>query len=345
MNMHTVHSCSRRNFLTVSAAGATLASTVLAEKAAGKVQRHHALVAITLDLEMSRNFPTWDQTHWDYEKGNLNDETKRWAVEACRQVRQAGGLAHCFAVGRVFEQADVSWLRGIVEAGHAVGNHTYDHVNVKAQGPEALQFRFRRCPWLIEGKSVERVVRENIQWTTAALRTRIGVAPAGFRTPGGFANGLRDREDVQRLLQKLGFAWVSSLYPDHAVGPAHQEPTPAVLESIVQAQRRAQPFVYPSGLVEVPMSPISDIGAFRTGRWRLDWFLTAVHRSLEWCIAKRAVFDFLCHPSCMYVVDPKFRTIELICDLVRRSGERAALVTLDRIAERVRPAREVASPF
>src|SRR5438477_329500 len=83
-----------------------------------------ALVAITLDLEMSRNFPAWETTHWDYEKGNLNDETKRWSVEACRRVRQAGGHAHCFAVGRVFEQADVTWLRDLVRAGHAVGHHT-----------------------------------------------------------------------------------------------------------------------------------------------------------------------------------------------------------------------------
>jgi prepilin-type N-terminal cleavage/methylation domain-containing protein/prepilin-type processing-associated H-X9-DG protein len=43
----------------------------------------------------------------------------------------------------------------------------------------------------------------------------------------------------------------------------------------------------------------------------------------------------------VYVIDPKFQTIELICELVRRSGERAALVTLGRIAERVRPARVI----
>ena len=125
-------------------------------------QANPALIAVTLDLEMSRNFPTWDDTHWDYEKGNLNDETKRWAVEACRRVRRAGGVAHCFAVGRVFEQADVSWLAEIAAAGHAVGNHTYDHVNVKATKPGDIQFRFRRSPWLIEGKSPQEVIRENI---------------------------------------------------------------------------------------------------------------------------------------------------------------------------------------
>jgi peptidoglycan/xylan/chitin deacetylase (PgdA/CDA1 family) len=319
---------SRRAFLAASAASAAVA------QADEPAPARRALVAITLDLEMSRNFPTWEQTHWDYEKGNLNDETKRWAVEACRRIRQAGGHAHCFAVGRVFEQADVSWLRGIVQAGHAVGNHTYDHVNLLARWPEDIQFRFRRCPWLIEGKAVADVIRDNIQLTTAALRTRVGIGPAGFRTPGGFTDGLRGREDLQRMLLGLGFAWVSSLYPAHAVGAPHEEPTATVVDSIVQAQRRAQPFVYPTGLVEVPMSPISDIGAFRTGRWRLEWFLNVVRRSLDWCIDHQAAFDFLCHPSCMYVVDPQLRTIELICDRVRQAGDRAALVTLDRIAAR-----------
>jgi peptidoglycan/xylan/chitin deacetylase (PgdA/CDA1 family) len=212
----------------------------------------------------------------------------------------------------------VGWLRGIVEAGHAVGNHTYDHVNVKAEWPEAIQFRFRRCPWLIEGKTVEQVVRENIQLTTAALRTRVGIPPAGFRTPGGFSNGLRDRDALQRMLQNLGFSWVSSLYPDHAVGPARREPTPQVVQSIVEAQRRAQPFRYPTGLVEITESQIADC---------------RLQICVQICNLKSAIL------SVVYVVDPEFRTIESTCDMVRRSGERAALVTLDRVADRLRPAR------
>lgn len=321
----------RREF--IAAAGAALATPILAMTPAQL--RERCLVAITLDLEMSRNFPTWETTHWDYEKGNLNAETKRYAVEAGRRVRRHGGVIHYFAVGQVFEQADVSWLRGLVQAGHPVGNHTYDHVYVLAQWPEEIQFRFRRCPWLIEGRTVSQVIRDNVQLCTTALRTRVGIPPAGFRTPGGFTNGLRDHPTVQQLFQNLGYTWVSSLYPSHAVGPARQDPNEEVLSSIVQAQRNAQPFVYPRGLIEIPMSPISDIGAFRGGRWTLNAFLAAIRRSLEWCIENRAVFDFLCHPSCMYVVDPEFRTIEMICDMVRRAGERAAIVDLGTIARRM----------
>src|SRR5256885_349624 len=82
-----------------------------------------ALIAITLDLEMSRNFPTWDTTHWDYEKGNLDADTKAYAVEAAHRVKDKGGVIHYFCVGRVLEQENVDWLKELVADGHKVGNH------------------------------------------------------------------------------------------------------------------------------------------------------------------------------------------------------------------------------
>jgi hypothetical protein len=296
-----------------------------------------ALIGITLDLEMSRNFPTWDETHWDYEKGNLNEETKRYAAEACRRVKAAGGVLHCFAVGRVCEQESVEWLKDIARAGHPIGNHTYDHVNVTATRPEDIQFRFRRAPWLVQGKEPRDVIRENIRLTTAALQTRVGIEPAGFRTPGGFTNGLANRPDVRLLLADLGFSWVSSKYPAHPMSEAGQQPGPVVFDSLVKAQAEAQPFTYSGGLIEVPMSPISDIGAFRTGRWKLEWFLKAVRLGVEWAIDHRATFDFLGHPSCLYVTDPELKAVGLICDLVNKAGKRAALVDLGTLAQRAKP--------
>lgn len=294
-----------------------------------------ARIALTLDLEMSRNFPTWESTHWDYEKGNLDEPTKRYTVEAARRVRAAGGVVHCFVVGRVLEQPDVGWLAGLAADGHPLGNHTYDHVNVRATRAEDLQPRFQRAPWLLRGQSAAEAIRENILLTTKALRQRLGVAPAGFRTPGGFADGLRQHGAVRTLLADLGFSWVSSLYPAHPVGAPFAEPSAAVLDGIVAAHAAAQPHRYPDGLVEVPMSPISDIGAFRTGRWRLPWFLDALRRCITWTIDHGAVFDFLGHPSCLSVVDPGFEAIDLICGMVRDAGDRAALVDLDTIAREV----------
>jgi len=142
-----------------------------------------ALVAITLDLEMSRNFPSWDDTHWDYEKGNLNEPTKRYATQAAKRVAKHGGRVHCFVVGRVLEQENVDWLKALAEAGHSLGNHTYDHVNVRAKTPEAIQFRFRRSPWLIEGRTPAEVIRENIRMTNVAMQERLRISATGFRTP------------------------------------------------------------------------------------------------------------------------------------------------------------------
>jgi hypothetical protein len=85
-------------------------------------KRH--LIAITLDLEMSRQYPTWDQMRWDYEKGNLDDATKRYAVEAARRIKAEEGVIHFFAVGQTMEQDDVGWLKEIVAQGHPVGNLT-----------------------------------------------------------------------------------------------------------------------------------------------------------------------------------------------------------------------------
>jgi peptidoglycan/xylan/chitin deacetylase (PgdA/CDA1 family) len=326
---------SRRQFL----AGAVAATAGLARlrplaAAPPSAPPRKAQIAITLDLEMSRNFPAWDDTHWDYEKGNLNDETKRYTVEACRRVKAAGGVLHTFSVARVCEQADVDWLKGIAAAGHPVGNHTYDHVNVTATRAADIQFRFQRSPWLVAGRSPAEVIRENIRLASVALKTRLGVEPAGFRTPGGFATGLIDRPDVQQMLLDLGFTWTSSLYPPHPLGEPGHEPTAEIYQAIVDTAARAQPFRYETGLIEVPMSAPSDITAFRGGRWQLAWFVEAVRRGVTWAIDNRAAYDFLGHPSCLYVTDPQFRTIDMICDLVRAAGERAEIVDLGALAQR-----------
>ena len=332
---------SRRDFLTASAlmgGGLLVGSRGFAQETRRSLaaDSNKALIAITLDREMSRNFPVWEDTHWDYEKGNLNDPTKQYCVDAARRVKAQGGVIHFFAVGRVLEQENVDWLKEIVRTGHPVGNHTYDHVYVLAKKPEDVQFRFKRAPWLIAGKTAAEAIRENIQSTTAALKNRLGIEPAGFRTPGGFDPGLDGREDVQRMLLDLGYSWISCKAPKVDLGPAGTTPAPAVFDAIARAQAAAQPLVYPTGLIDIPMSPISDVAAFRNGRWKLDQFLKAIRVGVEWAIEHRAVYDFLAHPSVLYPSDPKFKAIDLICDLVKKAGNRAALVDLDTIAERVK---------
>lgn len=321
----TTWNAARRAFL------ASMAGSLLARPQTNR----QALIGISLDLEMSRNFPAWDVTHWDYHKGDLNEDSKKYTVEACRRVKRAGGVVHTFVVGQVLEQENVDWLKGIIREGHRAGNHTYDHVNVKARTVEEVQFRFRRAPWLAHGQTPLDVIRANIVMNHRAMRSRLGIDPDGFRTPGGFANGLHDSPVLQQLVLECGYSWCTTMAGAPAVQPG-VEPSPALLDEMVKAQATAQPFVYPSGLVEVPISPPSDIHAFRNGRWKLESFLTAIRRGVTWAIENRATFDFLSHPSCLGVVDPGFRTIDMICEMVQASKGRARIAGLSELAARAR---------
>jgi peptidoglycan/xylan/chitin deacetylase (PgdA/CDA1 family) len=300
--------------------------------APARAQDQVALISIALDCEMSAHYPTWEQTEWNYRKGDLDDAAKTYALGAARRVSAAGGRMHFFVVGRVLEQPSVSWLEEIVKLGHGVGNHTYDHVNVKATEMSQVQYRFQRAPWLALGKTPTQVIEENIRLCTMAMQTRLGVKPNGFRTPGGFPNGLKDRPDVQNMLLAQGFTWVSSMYPRHPVKPDTGAPQTGELDAIPLVQEAAQPFTYPSGLVELPMNPPSDVSTMRTGRWNLADFRKGVQAGLEWCIKRGKAWDFLSHPSAIGVADPKFEVIDMIVDTVKRAGPRARLVTLDTVA-------------
>src|SRR5579864_339687 len=321
---------SRRQFLSSSLAVACTAAT--AQVFAQPKPARKARIAITLDLEMSAQYPKRGMTEWNYQKGNLDEATKKYAVEAAKIAKERGGLIHFFCVGQVLEQPNVDWLKELAANGHPIGNHTYDHVNVKATKPEDIQFRFQRSPWLLHGQTPQQVILENIRVTTAAMKERAGISANGFRTPGGFANGLADRPDIQKMLLDLGFTWVSSKYPAHQTGKPKEEPTKEVFDSIIKAQEQAQPFRYPSGLIQVPMSPISDVTAFRSNWWKLDWFLSAIGQAVAWAIETGNTFDFLAHPSCLVVEDPTFESIKLICDLVKRASDKAAIMSLVEIA-------------
>jgi hypothetical protein len=138
------------------------------------------------------------------------------------------------------------------------------------------------------------------------------------------------------MLLDLGFKWVSSKSGGSIGVELDKPPTAKIHESILNKQPLTQPYTYPTGLIEVPMSPISDVGAFRGGRWKLEHFLETVRLGVEWAIEHRAVYDLLTHPSVLYPMDPEFKVYELVCDLVQKAGNRAALVDLDAMATRAK---------
>ena len=90
---------SRRTFLG-GAVAATMGAAVVWGRGRSVVPERKAKIAITLDLEMSRHYPKRGMMEWDFEKGNLDADTKRYAVEAGKIVKDRGGVIHYFCVGR-----------------------------------------------------------------------------------------------------------------------------------------------------------------------------------------------------------------------------------------------------
>ena len=294
-----------------------------------------ALVSIVFNLEMSRGYPKPTDTQWDFEKGNLDEASKRYTLEAATRVKKHGGVLHSFLVGATLEQPDVGWLKELVAAGHPVGNHTYDHVNLFAAKLDELQPKFTRSPWLVEGREVADVLREQITMTAAAFKARVGGELSGFRSPSERPPGLSDREDLQRMLVGLGFKWVMTRYPPVNLGPAGKRPDATVFDAIVAAQGLARPEEYPSGLIELPISPVTDIHVMRALKWDVADFREAVVRCVEHAIAAGTSYRFTGHPSCLNVVDPQFTVIDAICHAVKRAGDRAAIVPLDAHCEQI----------
>lgn len=175
---------------------------------------HHSTfcLSLTFDIEQCTNFPYWTCV-WDHLKGAVDAATKRYVGKLADVADEAGVKFQWFVLGSSLEDEDVDYLQRLVADGHAIGNHTYRHVNVKAQTIEQLQITYRNDPSLAAGfDSPLDVMRHEIRQTNSVMRERLGVTPRGFRTPGGSSTGLRDVPEVQDLLRGEGFAYASAHY-------------------------------------------------------------------------------------------------------------------------------------
>ena len=97
----------RRDFLAGSLATLAAGTLLARQRQASDTPKDPAQIAITLDLEMSAQFPRPGMTEWNFEKGNLDADTKAYAVEAARRVKAKGGRIHFFALGRTLEQENI----------------------------------------------------------------------------------------------------------------------------------------------------------------------------------------------------------------------------------------------
>ncbi len=267
-------------------------------------------VSLTLDVEMCTNFPYWTSV-WDHRKGALDEGTKRHVERLSTTAHELQIPLQYFIVGSALEDPDLDYMRRARDLGHAIGNHTYTHVSVKAKTVPSLQVVYRNEPWRAYGREPLRIIQDEVHQTTLAIRERLAMEPVGFRTPGGFNTALHDVPEVQRALLEEGFSWASSHYA-LAVGPEKRPPRDAIAAAVRASVDDLQPYRYPSGLTEVPMMGMSDIWAFRVlDLDRADW-LFACQVAIERAEEIGGVCSILSHPAVLASRDPFCDTVKLV---------------------------------
>ena len=252
---------------------------------------------------MCTNFPYWT-SQWNHRKGAIDEDSKLYMGKMLDVADKYGVKLQFFLVGTALEDPNIDYLKRMVAEGHAVDNHTYNHVNVKAQDIPQLQPVYADAPWRAAGLNALDCIRREVQQTSSAITAKLGVAPTGFRTPGGFNNGLEDVPAVQELLSDEGMQYASARY----YFPVDIEKKRPSAETLRQAMETSidtlQPYRYPNGLPELALAGITDIWAFRVldlDRWE---FIDVLKRGIDHAHANQQVLSLCFHPPVLAVRDP-----------------------------------------
>lgn len=286
-------------------------------------------VSLTYDVEQCTNFPYWSSV-WDHRKGALDGESWRYVARLADMAAAEGAPVQWFVLGSTLQEVD-SEIWELLSGGGAVGNHTFRHVNVRARDFDDLQIAYRTDPALRSGFAMPLdAIRSEIETTSEWIERRTGRRPAGFRTPGGFSEGLRDHPEVCEVLRAAGFHYVSS----HYRYPCTASPRPSMGE-LEQAMRwslsHLQPYRYSDGLLEIPMMGISDIWAFRVLDLEREEWIRLLEVGIKHAAAEGLLFSILMHPPVLACRDPHAATLRRVLDKTISLG--GCILTNDLAAE------------
>ncbi len=293
-------------------------------------------LSLTFDVEMCTNFPYWTSV-WDHRKGAIDADCKHYIQKLNAVAAKYGVKLHYFLVGSALEDPDLDYLRAGVEAGHAFGNHTYTHVNVRAQDIPQLQVTYKAAPWRALGRSALTCIRDELRQTSSAMRKALGVDPVGFRTPGGFVDGLHAVPDVQDLLRDEGFGYASSHFR-FPVDPTQKRPPRERLEAAMrESLDTLQPYRYPNGLPELPPTGITDIWGFRylnLDRWE---FINLLKHGIDHAHENGQVLTMTFHPPVLAARDPHCDVLETVLPYALEKSGGCWVATNDEVLEHVLP--------
>ena len=145
-------------------------------------------LSLTFDVEMCTNFPYWT-SQWNHRKGAIDEDSKLYMGKMLDVAEKYGVKLQFFLVGSALEDPNIDYLKRMAAEGHAVDNHTYHHVNVKAKDIPRLQPVYANAPWRAAGLNALECIRREVRQTSAAITEKLGVAPTGFARPAASTTG------------------------------------------------------------------------------------------------------------------------------------------------------------
>jgi len=239
-----------------------------------------------------------------YTHGHLSQEVMEYVKLLVKVAGKNAARLHFFLEGNTFEEPTEYW-KEIVQAGHAVDQHTYSHISL-IQEP------------------LEKIDRE-IAVTKSLMESRLGILNIGLRGPGGYKQGLRGREDVQQVILKNGIKFVSTQYP--YTEPWDKARGPEVDKRSIEMIADLQPYHYPSGLLEIPLCGFSDRHFLDSmGRPLNDW-IEYLKKCVDFVYERGLTFNACVHPITHLKYDPEGRVLEEILLHCREKHEEVFVCT------------------
>lgn len=231
----------------------------------------------------------------DFCHGHLNKDIIDYVLLLAQTAERFDARIQFFLQGNTFEDPVDHW-KTIAANGHAIDSHMYYHVGLIDETPEE--------------------VRRQLTKTKALIEEAFGTVNIGLRGPGGYANGLHGREDIQHAILDAGIRWVSS-----QIGRAPAGDDSAWINLIPERQ----PVYYATGLLEIPFGGHQDRSFFDVdmgGSPRpLDEWIEYLKKCVDVAYDNHLFYAQTVHPSTSFKHDREARYLSEILEYCRQRPE------------------------
>ena len=229
--------------------------------------------------------------------GHLNEDVINYVKTVVNISERYDAKLQFFLQGNTFEDPVEHWI-DIAERGHAIDQHTYNHISLPHTPLETIESEVARTKRLIEDK--------------------LGVVNIGLRGPGGYRNGLRERGDIQQILIEAGIKFVTT---QDAFG--HEDLSD---EKMAETIADTQPYYYDeTGLLEIPFCGYQDREFFdldcgpRLGT--LEEWIEYLKRTVDFVYEHGLIYGLVVHPSTGFKHDPAGESIRELLSYCRQKED------------------------